>query len=80
MHWCETASGGGDSWGSESMIIGWRWSFPRESLGVYGKKASRDGNKMIAIYIYHQLKVISLFTTFFIYVLSDYHVKTVPYL
>jgi hypothetical protein len=49
-------------------------------LGVYGEKASRDGNKMIAICIYHQLKVISLFATFFIYVLSDYHVKTVPYL
>jgi hypothetical protein len=47
---------------------------------VYGEKASRDGNKMIVICIYHQLKVISLFATFFIYVLSDYHVKTVPYL
>jgi hypothetical protein len=74
------ASGGSDSWGSESTIIGRRWSFPREALGVYGEKASRDGNKMIAICIYHQLKVISLFATFFIYVLSDYHVKMVPYL
>jgi hypothetical protein len=47
---------------------------------VYGEKASGDGNKMIVICIYHQLKVISLFATFFIYVLSDYHVKMVPYL
>jgi hypothetical protein len=62
------------------MIIGLRRSFPREALGVYGEKASGDGNKMIVICIYHQLKVISLFATFFIYVLSDYHVKMVPYL
>jgi hypothetical protein len=47
---------------------------------VYGEKASQDGNKMIAICIYHQLRVISLFAIFFIYILLDYHVKTVPYL
>jgi hypothetical protein len=62
------------------MIIGRRRSFPREALGVYGEKASLDGNKMIVICIYYQLKVISLFATFFIYVLSDYHAKTFPYL
>jgi hypothetical protein len=46
---------------------------------VYGETASGMETKVV-IRIYHQLKVISLFATFFIYVLSDYHVKMVPYL
>ena len=58
----------------------WRQQFLREASSVYGETASGDGNKRIVIRIYHQLKVISLFATFFIYVLSDYHVKMVPYL
>jgi hypothetical protein len=53
---------------------------PEGGIGCVWWEGVADGNKMIAICIYHQLKVISLFATFFIYVLSDYHVKTVPYL